>query len=150
MGFFSDLLDIIFHRIRPAPLPPPGPTPVPPDAVVDQVVSEVNRRRVLSGLPSLRYDESMSRVSQGWAESMALTGTLAHGDFSGRIASVYPNAFAGEDIAEGQTSAQEVVNDWMNDPPHRATILGNYTRIGVGYASLRSGPSFWVIDCVRA
>lgn len=41
---------------------------------------------------------------------------------------------AGENIAKGQRSAQEVVNAWMNSSGHRANILNkNYTHIGVGY-----------------
>ena len=41
---------------------------------------------------------------------------------------------AGENIAQGQTTAKAVVNAWMNSEGHRANILNkNYTHIGVGY-----------------
>jgi len=41
---------------------------------------------------------------------------------------------AGENIAKGQRSAQEVVTAWMNSEGHRANILNrSYTHIGVGY-----------------
>ena len=41
---------------------------------------------------------------------------------------------AGENIAMGQRTPQEVVNAWMNSPGHRANILnGDFTHIGVGY-----------------
>lgn len=40
----------------------------------------------------------------------------------------------GENIARGQTSAQQVTNAWMNSPGHRANILNeDFTHIGVGY-----------------
>ena len=43
---------------------------------------------------------------------------------------------AGENIAKGQRSAQEVVNAWMNSAGHRANILNkNFTHIGVGYVA---------------
>ena len=43
---------------------------------------------------------------------------------------------AGENIAQGQTSAQQVMNAWMNSSGHRANILNStYTHIGVGYVS---------------
>ena len=43
---------------------------------------------------------------------------------------------AGENIAQGQTSAQQVMNAWMNSSGHRANILNSsYTHIGVGYIS---------------
>ena len=41
---------------------------------------------------------------------------------------------AGENIAQGQRTPQEVVNAWMNSAGHRKNILnGNFTHIGVGY-----------------
>ncbi len=48
---------------------------------------------------------------------------------------------ASENIAQGQTTADEVMRDWENDPPHRAGILGPYEHIGVA----RSG-DYWVCD----
>ncbi|GAA3328549.1 hypothetical protein GCM10020331_072940 [Ectobacillus funiculus] len=45
-------------------------------------------------------------------------------------------SYAGENIAKGQRSADEVVTAWMNSPGHRANILnGNYTHIGIGHTS---------------
>jgi uncharacterized protein YkwD len=41
---------------------------------------------------------------------------------------------AGENIAMGQRSAEEVVQAWMDSEGHRANILnGTFTHIGVGY-----------------
>lgn len=41
---------------------------------------------------------------------------------------------AGENIAKGQTSPEEVVQAWMNSQGHRENILNaNFTHIGVGY-----------------
>lgn len=54
---------------------------------------------------------------------------------------------AGENIAAGQSSPQEVVEDWMNSPGHRANILDeSYTALGVGYYYNSSGlyRSYWV------
>ena len=43
---------------------------------------------------------------------------------------------AGENIAMGYRTPQEVVNAWMNSSGHRANILNaSYKRIGVGYVS---------------
>ncbi len=40
---------------------------------------------------------------------------------------------AGENIAMGQTTPKEVVEDWMNSPGHRANILsGDFTSLAVG------------------
>jgi uncharacterized protein YkwD len=50
---------------------------------------------------------------------------------------------AGENIASGQTSAQSVMDTWMNSPGHAANILNsNFTEIGVGY-SYNNGRPIW-------
>jgi len=41
---------------------------------------------------------------------------------------------AGENIAQGQQTPQEVVQAWMNSEGHRKNILSkDFTHIGVGY-----------------
>jgi uncharacterized protein YkwD len=43
-------------------------------------------------------------------------------------------SWAGENIAKGQRTPQEVMNAWMNSPGHRANILNShYNKIGVAY-----------------
>ena len=43
---------------------------------------------------------------------------------------------AGENIAYGQRTPQQVVDGWMNSSGHRANILNAaYTQIGVGYVA---------------
>ena len=43
---------------------------------------------------------------------------------------------AGENIAYGQRTPQQVVDGWMNSSGHRANILNaSYTQIGVGYVA---------------
>ena len=45
---------------------------------------------------------------------------------------------AGENIAQGQRTPEEVVQAWMNSAGHRANILNNgFTHIGVGYVRKR-------------
>ena len=51
---------------------------------------------------------------------------------------------AGENIAMGQTSPQQVMEGWMNSSGHRANILNtSYTKIGVGIARNSSGRYYW-------
>ena len=48
---------------------------------------------------------------------------------------------AGENIAMGQTTAEQVVDAWMNSEGHRKNILNaNYTHIGVGFSK---GGNYW-------
>ncbi|WP_052130137.1 S-layer homology domain-containing protein [Ureibacillus sinduriensis] len=54
---------------------------------------------------------------------------------------------AGENIAKGQQTAQEVVEAWMNSEGHRANILNsNFTHIGVGYAQ---NGNYWTQQFMR-
>jgi uncharacterized protein YkwD len=134
----------------PVPVPPPAPVPVPVSPSPESaLVAAINAARVGQGLPALVEDESLDRLSSSWASSMASSGVLGHGDFAGRIGSVYPNTAAAENIAEGQPDANSVVDAWMNDPPHRANILGDYNRLGVGSVQDGSGSIYWCTDFAR-
>ncbi|MBD2773011.1 hypothetical protein ICL16_13245 [Iningainema sp. BLCCT55] len=49
---------------------------------------------------------------------------------------------AGENVASGYSSAQDVMRGWMNSTGHRANILNpNYREIGIGYA--RGNQPYW-------
>ena len=51
------------------------------------------------------------------------------------VENTYPSYYIGENIAEGQTSAEDVMTAWMNSTGHRANILRkSYTELGVGLA----------------
>jgi uncharacterized YkwD family protein len=57
---------------------------------------------------------------------------------------------AGENIAKGQRTPDEVMNGWMNSPGHRANIMNtNYTEIGVGYVTDSNGTGYWVQEFIR-
>ena len=57
---------------------------------------------------------------------------------------------AGENIANGQRTAAEVMNSWMNSSGHRANILNSaYNQIGVGVAKNKNGNLFWTQMLVR-
>lgn len=58
----------------------------------------------------------------------------------------YAFSFAGENIAAGQPTPQEVVDGWLDSPGHCANILSpDFTEIGVGYVSAPQGalPHYW-------
>lgn len=145
MGFLSWLVGLVSRRRPiPEPAPPPSMSSISPSAVV----AEINRVRTRNGRGLLWEDRLVGNVAQEWAMAIAANEALDHGNFFGRIASVYPNHPAGEDIAAGQISAKQVVGDWMADPPHRETLLGNYNHVGVGVARSSQGILYWVADFV--
>ncbi|MOA18351.1 Cysteine-rich secretory protein family protein [compost metagenome] len=51
---------------------------------------------------------------------------------------------AGENIAMGQKTPEEVMKAWMNSPGHKANILNaNFNYIGVGYDN-----NYWVQEFI--
>lgn len=140
LGFLSALIRL-FSKREQIPIPPS-----PPDVSYQTVIAEINRVREPNRLAPLTEDAKLNYIARSWAITMALRNILEHGDFFTRIASVYPNAAVSENIAEGQTSAAQVVADWMMDPPHRKAILGDYNRIGVGVSQSSQGTLYWVAD----
>ena len=61
------------------------------------------------------------------------------------LASQYGLSYSviGENLAYGQTSADQAVAEWMASPGHRANIMGNYSRIGIGIFQT-NGRTYWV------
>ncbi|MCR8844904.1 CAP domain-containing protein [Paenibacillus sp. SC116] len=107
---------------------------------VQQVVELVNKERAKAGLPALKYDEKLSQVAHLKAKDMIDNNYFDHNSptygspFDMMRSQGVSYNTAGENIAKGQRSAEEVMKDWMNSPGHRQNILKDgYTKIGVGY-----------------
>ena len=105
-----------------------------------EVVELTNVEREKNGLEPLKADKELSRVAREKSNNMAEVGYFDHNS------PTYGSPFdmmqsygidyrtAGENIAKGQQTPEEVVNAWMNSSGHRANILnGDFTHIGVGY-----------------
>ncbi|WP_071458521.1 SafA/ExsA family spore coat assembly protein [Bacillus massilinigeriensis] len=115
-----------------------------------QVIQLTNQERAKNGLKPLAADWQVSRVARYKSIDMRDKNYFSH------TSPTYGSPFnmmknfginyrsAGENIAAGQRTPQEVVRAWMNSPGHRANILNaNYTHIGVGYASGGSYGHYW-------
>lgn len=105
-----------------------------------QVVELTNAERAQNGLSALQIDEELSKVAREKSKDMASNQYFDHNspvygspfDMMGSFGIDYHTA--GENIAKGQRSPQEVVDAWMNSPGHRENILnGDFTHIGVGF-----------------
>jgi uncharacterized YkwD family protein len=110
------------------------------NAYEQQVVELTNKERAKHGLPALQVDLALSKVAREKSRDMAVNNYFSHNS------PTYGSPFemmkkfgisytaAGENIAKGQRTPQEVVNAWMNSEGHRANILNkNFTHIGVGF-----------------
>lgn len=154
----SILQAILAHfRRPPVPVPPAPPGPGPPTSasVAQALLDAHNAARAARNLPPLRLDPRLCAAAQRHAEAMAARGVLSHtglGDLSlwERIArSGYHYSEAAEAAAEGQPTAAAVVAAWMEDPPHRANVLGDYADLGGGMACGSNGVLYWCCDYGR-
>lgn len=109
-------------------------------AYAQQVAALVNQERAKAGLQPLRVGSSLSAMALDKAKDMYNRSYFDHTsptygspfDMMRKYGISY--SYAGENIAKGQQSPQQVMTDWMNSPGHKANILNpNYTTIGVAY-----------------
>nr|WP_226675730.1 CAP domain-containing protein [Mesobacillus jeotgali] len=130
------------EEAAPAPDQKQTPTGTEISAFESRVIDLTNEQRRKNGLPNLQPDTALSNVAQEKSNDMQAKNYFSH------TSPTYGSPFdmmrdfgvsyntAGENIAMGQRSAEEVVNAWMNSEGHRKNILSpNYTHIGVGHTS---------------
>ncbi|QHE51028.1 CAP domain-containing protein [Pontibacillus sp. HMF3514] len=105
-----------------------------------KVIELTNEKRAEQGLSPLKIDKELSKVARKKSQDMAQNNYFSHNsptygspfDMMKQFGIEYRTA--GENIAKGQRSPQEVVNAWMNSAGHRKNILNeNFTHIGVGF-----------------
>lgn len=112
-----------------------------------QVIDLTNQERAREGLPALKADAQLSSVALKKSQDMQAKNYFSH------TSPTYGSPFdmmrdfgvtyktAGENIAQGQRTPQEVVQAWMNSEGHRKNIMSkDFTHIGVGY---ESGGNHW-------
>ncbi|MED4781216.1 CAP domain-containing protein [Brevibacillus choshinensis] len=119
-------------------------------AVMKQVANLVNQERAKAGLKPVDLDASLNKVAQAKAADMSNNNYFDH------TSPTYGSPFdmmkqfgvsymtAGENIAMGQRTAGEVMNQWMNSEGHRQNIMNpSFTKIGVGYVN-----GYWVQEFI--
>ncbi len=109
-------------------------------AFAQQVVTLVNQERAKAGLKPLASDSALSAMALDKAKDMYMNHYFDHtsptygSPFKMMKSYGIRYTYAGENIAKGQQTPQEVMKAWMNSTGHRKNILSpNYTKIGVAY-----------------
>ena len=119
-------------------------------AYQQEVVNLVNKERAKYGLSALKSNSSLANVATIKSQDMVNKNYFDH------TSPTYGSPFdmmkqfgisyrtAGENIAKGQKTPQEVVTAWMNSEGHRKNILNpNFTNLGVGIAKDSKGTTYW-------
>ena len=117
----------------------------------EAVLKLVNAERKKAGLQPLTLSNKLTNIAYTKAKDMAEKNYFSH------QSPTYGSPFdmlkqfgvsfsaAGENIAAGQRSAEEVMDSWMNSSGHKANILNkNYTQLGVGFYRGGSYGTEWV------
>lgn len=107
-------------------------------AYAAKVVDLVHAERAKAGLSALSLDLTASQAAQVRAaeirSSFSHTRPSGKNCFTALTEAGVEYRTAGENIAAGQKTPEQVVTAWMNSEGHRKNILGSqFTAIGVGY-----------------
>ena len=107
------------------------------EGYAQQVLDLVNQERAKENLPSLSLDPNLAAAAQIRAGEISLSFSHTRPDGSSCFTALTEAGAtynkAGENIAIGQNTPEEVVADWMASPGHRDNIMNaNYSRIGIG------------------
>ena len=116
-----------------------GSGSVSASAYATRVVELVNAQRAAYGLSALAMDGALMTAAQIRSdECITYYGhTRPDGSSCFTVLDQCGVSYrgAGENIAAGYVTPEDVVNGWMNSPSHRENILDpEFTRIGVGYS----------------
>lgn len=124
--------------------------------IENQVLQLVNQERSKQGLQPLILNWEVSRVAKIKSQDMRDKGYFSHNSPTYGSPFTMMRNFgisyksAGENIAGGQRTSQEVMNAWMNSSGHRANILSSsYTELGVGYVTGGSYGTYWTQMFIR-
>jgi len=118
------------------------------------LVRELNRTRAVHGVRPLRFGDGLDVAAAQHSRSMLQHGYFDHSSADGtpfdrRIRRFYPDRgwrrwAVGEALLSSpiEISAREIVQAWIDSPPHRAVILSSTYRdagLGVYFADAATG-----------
>jgi uncharacterized protein YkwD len=143
----------------PAVLIAQNPAPIPSAAgtanvepVIAQLVDAHNKERAKEGLPPLKLEPKLQEAANRHAKDMAEHQFMSHdgSDASAPAMRVtdagYHYLMTGENVARGYRDVKEVMQSWMESPPHKKNILGEYTEIGLAVAYGKDEKPYWCAE----
>ncbi len=126
----------------------PEESPESEHAFIKRVVELVNIERAKEGLSPLTIDANVQAAAMVRAKECEelFSHTRPNGTSFATALKEQNVSYrrAGENIAWGQKTPEEVMAAWMNSSGHRANIMNpNFTSIGVGYYENARGTDYW-------
>ncbi len=99
-----------------------------------EILLLINNHRTSIGLASLETLEAIKSQTDAHTDYMIAKGAISHDNFSDRVDFLRDQVNAkqaAENVASGYTTAQSVVNGWLNSEGHRKNIEGNFTDFNI-------------------
>lgn len=115
----------------------------------------VNVERSRSGRSPLHLEPRLTIAAEAHARDMATSGVMQHAGSDGSDGGTrltrtgYDWATWGENIGAGPSDPAVVVAAWLDSPPHRANLLGDFIDIGVAVAVGADGTPYWSLLVAR-
>ncbi|MFC4721874.1 CAP domain-containing protein [Geojedonia litorea] len=101
-----------------------------PKEIEIEILERINQYRISKGLSALNNLNVVKSVAFSHTDYMVEINRVNHDNFFQRKLSLEQNAKAtrvSENVAYAYSSAQSVVNAWINSDAHRANIEGDFT-----------------------
>ena len=107
-----------------------------------QALAKVNEIRIANGLSAVQHSASLETTSVVRANEITTKFSHTRPDGSDWY-TVNANLQYGENLAEGYSSADDVVNAWMASPSHRKNILrSDFTTCAISTTTV-NGRTYW-------
>lgn len=108
---------------------------VPQDKTIEiEIMELINAYRIENGLSTLNESDVVKSQAFSHTGYMVQVNTVSHANFHSRKNFLVNNASAvkvSENVAYGYSSAQAVVNAWLDSASHKDNIEGDFTHFDI-------------------
>jgi uncharacterized protein YkwD len=114
--------------------------------MADEILLLVNDHRATLGLDAIKRDQQYaSAYAVDHTMYMIDVNNINHDNFVERSKALKDRGAkkVAENVAYGYSSADKVVNAWLNSPGHRRVIEGDYTHSGFGVLQNNEGHYYY-------
>jgi uncharacterized protein YkwD len=96
-----------------------------------------NQYRRKKGKPPLLFSKRLSQIAMPHSIRMLNMNAITHDGFPQRSRQVPEARSHGENVGFCRNQPQpiqEMMKQWINSPPHRKNLLGDFTHLGIAFA----------------
>jgi uncharacterized protein YkwD len=154
LGVLSTSTALLMSSPLPAqdPATPPASGSAKADPVLLELVQAHNEERAREKLPPLKLEPRLEEAAKVHAKDMADHDSMSHDGSDGSkprervIRAGYHYLTTGENVARGYRDVKTVMQSWMDSPPHKKNVLGDFTEIGLAVAYDKEGQPHWCVE----